>query len=115
MATPWRSEAEREEYLKNQSEQEKKHCKDCVYYEVCPLGLMIKGKTGTCLKFKNKADYVEVKHGEWKERKIIIMDNEITAVRCTACNLTSNSESLYCPNCGAKMDGGADNGNTVEK
>ena len=35
-------------------------CKDCLYYEVCPLGLAIKGKTGTCLKFKNKADYVEV-------------------------------------------------------
>lgn len=36
-------------------------CKDCLYYEVCPLGLEIKGKTGTCLKFKNKADFVEVK------------------------------------------------------
>ena len=35
-------------------------CKDCLYYEVCPLGLAIKGKTGICLKFKNKADYVEV-------------------------------------------------------
>ena len=37
-----------------------KTCKDCLYYEVCPLGLVIKGKTGTCLKFKNKADFVEV-------------------------------------------------------
>ena len=35
-------------------------CKDCLYYEVCPLGLAIKGSTGTCLKFKNKADFVEV-------------------------------------------------------
>ena len=35
-------------------------CKDCLYYEVCPLGLAIQGKTGTCLKFKNKADFVEV-------------------------------------------------------
>jgi hypothetical protein len=35
-------------------------CKDCIYYEVCPLGLAIKGKTGTCLKFKNKSDFVEV-------------------------------------------------------
>ena len=35
-------------------------CKECLYYEVCPLGLAIKGKTGTCLKFKNKADFVEV-------------------------------------------------------
>ena len=35
-------------------------CKDCLYYDVCPLGLAVKGKTGTCLKFKNKADVVEV-------------------------------------------------------
>ena len=35
-------------------------CKDCIYYEVCPLGLAVKGSTGTCLKFKNKADFVEV-------------------------------------------------------
>ena len=35
-------------------------CKDCVYFEVCPLGLAIKGKTGICLKFKNKADFVKV-------------------------------------------------------
>ena len=35
-------------------------CKDCIYYEVCPLGLAIKGSTGTCLKFKNKADFAEV-------------------------------------------------------
>ena len=35
-------------------------CKDCIHYDVCPLGLAIQGKTGTCLKFKNKADFVEV-------------------------------------------------------
>lgn len=35
-------------------------CKDCVHYEVCPLGLVANGSTGTCLKFKNKADFVEV-------------------------------------------------------
>jgi hypothetical protein len=35
-------------------------CRECLYYDVCPLGLAIKGSTGTCLKFKNKADFVEV-------------------------------------------------------
>ena len=35
-------------------------CKDCIYYEVCPLGLEIKGETGTCLKFKDKSRFVEV-------------------------------------------------------
>lgn len=35
-------------------------CNDCLYYDVCPLGLAIQGKTGVCLKFKNKSDFVEV-------------------------------------------------------
>ena len=35
-------------------------CKDCLYYDVCPLGLAIKGATGICLKFKNKADFEKV-------------------------------------------------------
>ena len=54
-------------------------CKDCLYYEVCPLGLAIKGKTGTCLKFKNKADFVEV-------------------VRCKDCQHRSTDDfrSFYC-------------------
>ncbi len=58
-------------------------CKACLYYEVCPLGLAIKGATGTCLKFKSKADFAEVirckdckyyKHfkgcGNWCHRRI---------------------------------------------
>jgi hypothetical protein len=35
-------------------------CEDCLYYEVCPLGLVANGSTGTCLKFKDKANFVEV-------------------------------------------------------
>jgi hypothetical protein len=53
------------------------------------------------------ADVVEVKHGEWEEQRTIFMDNEITlGFRCTACDLTSSAQSLYCPNCGADMRGG---------
>jgi hypothetical protein len=35
-------------------------CKDCLYYEVCPLGLVANGSTGTCLKFKDNADFVQI-------------------------------------------------------
>lgn len=53
-------------------------CKECLYYEVCPLGLAVKGKTGTCLKFKNKADFVEL-------------------VRCKGCKFVhiNSSSGLY--------------------
>ena len=52
------------------------------------------------------ADVEEVKRGEWEEQRTIFMDNEITlGFRCTACDLTSSAQSLYCPNCGADMRG----------
>lgn len=49
----------------------KKSCKGCLYYEVCPLGLAANGATGTCLKFKDKADFVEVVRCKdcWKRYK----------------------------------------------
>lgn len=55
------------------------------------------------------ADVVEVKHGEWKScfedwRK------QIEGDECSVCGFqhygTSISLYHYCPNCGAKMDGG---------
>ena len=52
-------------------------------------------------------DAVEVVHGKWQERRFICMDNEHQlGYRCSECNLTFDVETNYCPNCGAKMDGG---------
>lgn len=89
-------------------------CKDCLYYEVCPLGLAIKGSTGTCLKFKNKADYAEVKHGEWvvdKDKEILHIgkNNKTRCItyKCSECGAKSgnNKSFKFCHNCGAKMKG----------
>lgn len=51
-----------------------------------------------------------VVHGRWKYEKFDIY-------RCTNCNGCSHVKEVmgepdweYCPNCGAQMDGGADNG-----
>ena len=75
-------------------------CKDCLYYEVCPLGLAIKGSTGICLKFKNKSDYVEVKRGEWLN---IVYTQRY---RCSLCeNEIYFGKDKFCSECGAKMDG----------
>ena len=50
------------------------------------------------------ADVAEVKHGEW----IWSMDFPImqAMIRCSLCNEPSITMSKFCPNCGAKMDGG---------
>ncbi len=52
-----------------------------------------------------------VKHGEWAEwwpPKHMILTGEEMLYRCTACDAKySDKENMrYCPNCGAKMDGG---------
>ena len=53
------------------------------------------------------ADVVEVKHGEWEKRTFIIFDSEKVGYRCSECHTTWDTETNYCPNCGAKMDGKA--------
>lgn len=62
-----------------------------------------------------RADVAEVKHGEW-----IIKTDEYDCeyMMCSVCKeefYPSDADTVdttpnYCPNCGAKMDGGAENG-----
>ena len=47
-------------------------------------------------------DAVEVVHGRWIKY--------ITCYRCSECSHQVTSADNYCPNCGAKMDGGNDDG-----
>ena len=46
-------------------------------------------------------DAVEVVHGRW-------LQDEPATVLCSECNYRANAynNTPYCPNCGAKMDGG---------
>lgn len=51
------------------------------------------------------ADVAEVVHGKWVDNGI--PDSILSG--CSVCGFTCGSSSFfYCPNCGAKMDGGAD-------
>ena len=54
------------------------------------------------------ADVVEVVHGEWIFKWDAEKDPKRLFVRivCSKCNLHTGQRSNYCPNCGAKMDGG---------
>ena len=55
------------------------------------------------------ADVVEVRHGRWEYEQFTVMyGNPYGCYRCSACGDASPHISNYCPNCGAKMDGGAD-------
>lgn len=101
-------------------------CKDCVHYAVCkfvePYHLDVK-----CNHFKNKADFVEVKHGEWEMVDVegywvqhieeSLKTRKPTKTKlpvCSCCKKRFGTAVLgysYCPNCGADMrKEGADNG-----
>ena len=91
-------------------------CYNCLHYDACSNAgdggfSCLKEDASKCKYFKNKADYVEVKHGEW----VMIPVNGVAEYRCgniDCCRIIpfgkSPYEMLYCPYCGAKMDGGAE-------
>ena len=53
------------------------------------------------------ADVAPVRHGEWE---IVVGSNGKEYMVCTCCRVSQDLTGVftYCPNCGAKMDGGAD-------
>lgn len=99
MAHPWRSEEERAEYYEKQ--EVIADCSKCVSEEVCKYR-----HDYECPHFKNKAGYVEMKHGEWVGGKFNDYSGEYEE-QCSNCKKYSREYARpYCPNCGAKMDGG---------
>ena len=56
------------------------------------------------------ADVAPVRHGRWE--RVIPSKSAAkwsTKVSCSNCHNAGYTHHRYCPNCGAKMDGGADN------
>ena len=90
------------------------NCKDCIHNEVCYRREVCNDieehirKLG-CMDFIARADVQEIKHGKWK---LCYEDwrMQIAGDECSACGFqhygTCISHYHYCPNCGAKMDGG---------
>lgn len=78
---------------------EEKADPDAKFYDDCPL-----------------PDVVEVKHGKWEEKEDYWFE---TIYICSECKeeyvlvegTPEQNNYSYCPNCGAKMDGGENDGN----
>lgn len=119
MATPWKSEEERSEYYEKQKEERKMTCKDCVYRAMCyKLEHYGNYEEKPCEMFRNKADYAEAKHGEWRRNepnseqmkefhdmgigKAIAISSIFWT--CSCCGTWGTPRYKYCPNCGARMD-----------
>ena len=105
-------------------------CKDCIHEDICRENKKLKIEIydggwldkprycdfveQICPNFKPQADYVEVKNGEWiisphqtisKRGRVI----NVTTNQCSVCGRwNGRSKPNFCPNCGAKMKGGAE-------
>lgn len=67
-------------------------------------------KSAKVLKKIPVADVVPVVHGEWGTGRFNLETGNYEE-QCTHCrNFSSEYGKPYCPNCGARMDGGANNG-----
>ena len=87
-------------------------CEKCIHGEICAdRGWMDEGDERAlveCCNFKNKEDFVEVKHGEWIDRDESYWETRCTCSNCNKDGITIDGYPVhtdYCPNCGAKMDG----------
>ena len=54
------------------------------------------------------ADVTPVKHGEWEEIRDAY--RQLEGWMCKKCGRETKAKENYCPTCGAKMDGGENNG-----
>lgn len=53
------------------------------------------------------ANVKEVVHGSWSKPRLIVEEYDIWGRDCSECGcICGVLKSNYCPNCGAKMDGG---------
>ena len=99
-------------------------CKDCMHYEVCirrqnSISLDPMKCGYKCPEFKNKADFAEVRRGEWIKNKPNpeamkafhemgigkAMSEKSIYFTCSCCGSWGTPTNKFCGTCGAKMEG----------
>lgn len=72
----------------------------CDYKLIIPAKEYFKKEKEKVMRNYSTADVAEVKHGEWVHGECVS--------HCSECGVETYPENItpYCPNCGARMDGG---------
>ncbi len=80
-----------------------------VYYDTPDIDLSGEKFEDAILKIP-AADVSTVRHGEWE---IVVGSNGKEYMVCTCCRVSQDLTGVftYCPNCGAKMEGGDNDAN----
>ena len=75
-----------------------KTCENCLHHFACKVNNEY--VPTLCRAYEDKAEYRKQSEGEWK--------NGITGCICCVCGEQEQRKFKFCPNCGAKMKGGAE-------
>ena len=89
-------------------------CGDCFHADLCEKSKMFvgfsRGNPAYCGMFLNSAEVAPVQHGQWLHTDYALhwtAKDECSECAYHALDRDDLSHYNYCPNCGAKMDGGA--------
>lgn len=79
------------------------------------MGYVIGKTLKRYVKLQTAADVAPVRHGRWKPYHEADIGYDEYGVRCSNCKFEVEDHEVnfimkYCPNCGAKMDGGMNDG-----
>ena len=70
----------------------------------------IRGWLNALINKQPLADVKEVKHGQWNtaldESILEHYNNDVDIFACSICGIKSKRPTMFCPSCGARMDGG---------
>ena len=88
------------------------HCAECDSYHGVRCRACWVDDTLDYIDSEPTADVATVRHGEWE---IVVGSNGNEYMVCTCCRVSQDLTGVftYCPNCGAKMDGGDGNSAVV--
>ena len=77
--------------------------------QICNGQLVVFQEALMCIKNAPSVDAVEVVHGKWVWKPY---NERVSRLICSVCKREDGAceEYTYCPNCGAKMDGGNEDG-----
>lgn len=90
---------------------EEAYCADCNSYNGVRCRACGTGDAIDMIEDAPAADVAPVVHGRWEPHDRVFGDNFLV---CSKCQFVSEDKATrryyhYCPNCGAKMDGGNEN------
>ena len=76
--------------------------------EVSPTGYIHGETVADMISDAPTIDAVPVRHGKWIHEVRYTIDSlhSYQQYRCSECGMTYITNTKYCPNCGARMDGG---------